>query len=187
MGKCLVYSLWLARTTSPSNPTSPVTWYQRERHSSAGKAIPCSPPVFCTSLSFDSFIPPSIIPLLPHFLVLSFLPSSSLALPLHCSPPCPTNMAVFGFVGRGWSWGGEGWDYRHGDPHKNSPVSDGRECVHTFPVPLLQLQQEELEVWCEYKGWVMSRSKATRAKVTSRKHYRKLRFYKPPLTTAIVL
>lgn len=116
MGKCLVFSLWLARTTSPSNPTSPVTWYQRERHSSAGKAIPCSLSVFCASpffltLSFRIFLSFFIVVL--HFSpflnsYLSFLsslntPSSSLSLPRHCPPPCPTNMAVFGFVGRGWS------------------------------------------------------------------------------------
>lgn len=112
MGKCLVFSLWLARTTSPSNPASPVTWYQRVRHSSAGKAIPCSRSVFWASpLFFHSFI----LQLLSFFIValhfspffilalsLSF-PSSSLSLPCHCPPSCPTNMAVFGFVGRGWS------------------------------------------------------------------------------------
>lgn len=77
----------------PSNPASPVTWYQRERHSSAGKAIPCSRSVFCTSRpSLDSFPPQfiSIAFLLFHFLVLSlsFIPSFS--------PPthCPLHLAV---------------------------------------------------------------------------------------------
>lgn len=68
------------------------------------------PPFFLT-LSFRIFLSFFIVVL--HFSpflnsYLSFLsslntPSSSLSLPRHCPPPCPTNMAVFGFVGRGWS------------------------------------------------------------------------------------
>lgn len=139
----------------PSNPASPVTWYQRERHSSAGKAIPCSRSVFCTSRpSLDSFPPQfiSIAFLLFHFLVLSlsFIPSFS--------PPthCPLHLAVrmwpyLGLwegvaVGAGGRREGGVWDYHHGDAQ--SRKRKGRSVTssfHTFPFVLLQWQQGELE------------------------------------------
>lgn len=78
-----MFSLWLARTTSPSNPASPVTWYQRERHSSAAEAIPCSLSlsVVCASRLFDSSLP--TLPPLCHFCPVSssYLFLSSLHIP----------------------------------------------------------------------------------------------------------
>lgn len=200
MGKCLVFSLWLARTTSPSNPTSPVTWYQRERHSSASKAIPCSLAAFCISRLFDSSIPLflSIISLLSYFLVsaLSAFFQHSLFLSLS-STPLPS---ILPFKhGRFWVCGkgldcvarrGGSWDYRHGDPHQNSPVREGWEHVHTFPVIILQLQLEELDekfhVNIRAESWLGQRP-LKQMRMTSWKHYRTLCFYKPPFTTVIVL
>lgn len=153
MGKCLVFSLWLARTTSPSNPSSPVTWYQRERHSSAGEAIPCSLAVFCTSPFFSDSVSPLV--LAHHFsssLFPFFFPLFTLR-PLVLSPSSTPLSSILPYkhgpiwvcgkglecMCEGWGWA---WDYHHGDQHHNSPRRDGWESVHTFPVLL-----EQQRVW----------------------------------------
>lgn len=119
MGKCLAFSLWLARTTSPSNPASPVTWYQRERHSSAGKAIRCSPsllsvhPAFWT-LSFPNFHPSFLsFPTSPS---LSFFSPHSLFEALSSTPlpsilPCKHGRIWVYGKGLG-ACGGLGWGLR---------------------------------------------------------------------------
>lgn len=111
--------------------------------------------VFCTSRLFWLFTPhsPSIMPLLScvlsSYLLLSSLHVPSLQ-PLSSSPltsilPQQT-WPYLGLWERGLvrvvGWGG-GRDYRHGDPHQNIPTREGWERVHTFPVVLLQSEQEE--------------------------------------------
>lgn len=122
-------------------------------HDISGKDIPLLvkpslvPCLFSVHAPFDSFIPEllSIFSPLPLFfglissLVFPFLnfSPSSLFLPPDCPPSCPTNMAVFGFFGRGWSLCVGGWRGLRLSPWRftqtvHSPERGGWwECVRT--------------------------------------------------------
>lgn len=135
-------------------PPSPVTRYQRERHSSAGKAIPCSLVCFLRMPPFwVLYSEASLLPLTPvHFFWLIFFfqplqlsPSFTLSAPLDILPYKQ---------GRIWVCG-KGLEFVCGKAagreaeiiamvtHKNKPAWNGWERVRSFPGLLLQSQREE--------------------------------------------
>lgn len=97
----LLDSLYLTRTTSSSNPTSPVTRYQRERHSSPAAVSPSFFSIFSVFIHHvGSFFVPSFCPLFPRFShspysYLCLFPSSLNILPLPAaSRPTALHLAL---------------------------------------------------------------------------------------------
>lgn len=147
-----------------------------------------SSPVFSMSRPLGYYIPSflPIIPLLPYFHVLSYvyLPTFPLVFSLFHPTGLHPALQTWPYLGLREAvevCGGLGWDYDHGDPHQNSPMREGRERVHTSPVTLLQLQQEELEEEFDVDTRVESRCgqrSPELMRMTSLEHYRTLWLYK---------